>query len=424
MERKVTKLENCHVEVIVAVDNKTWKDAQEKAYDKLAKNVTIDGFRKGKAPTAMVRSKIDPMKAIDEAINSLLPELYREAVVEEKLQPFAQPKVEITKVSDTELEVKFIVTVAPSVELGKYTGYNVGKKEVEVSEEELNAALTELRSQNASLVLKEAEAALGDTVVMDFEGFINDEAFEGGKGENHELELGSHSFIPGFEEQLIGHKAGDEFEIKVTFPENYVESLKGKDASFKIKLHEVKQKQLPELDEELIKELNIAGVATLEQLRQYKKAEIARSKEVEAKREFFDKLTEEIAKDSKIEIPEEIIDDQVEHVFQDMVNRMQQSGLTLEQYLQIMGQTEEQLRAKLRVDAQKEANTYFILKAVGAKEEVEITPEEVDFELAKLADQYKMSLDDIKKALERQMDEFKNNLYMKRVEDFLYENNN
>ena len=424
MERKVNKLENCHVEVLVTVDEKAWKDAQEKAYDKLAKNVTVDGFRKGKAPAAMVRSKIDPMKAMDEAINSLLPNLYRDTIVEEKLQPYAQPKVEVTKVSDTELEVKFVITVAPEVELGQYTNHKIGKKEIEVSAEELNKALTELQSQNASLVLKEAEAALGDTVVMDFEGFVDGQAFEGGKAENHELELGSHSFVPGFEEQLVGHKAGDEFDIKITFPENYVENLKGKEATFKIKLHEVKEKQLPELNEELIKELNIAGVATLEQLKEHKQAELARQKEAEAKRNYFDQLTEAIAKDSKIQIPEEIVDDQVEHTLQEMVQRMQQSGLTLEQYLQIVGQSEEQLREKIKVDAAKEANTYFILKAVGEKEKLVVSEEEVEFELAKLADQYKMKVDEIKKALEKQMESFRSNLQMKKIEDFLYEHNN
>lgn len=423
MERKVTKLENCHVEVLVTVEEAAWKDAQKKAFEKLAQNVTVDGFRKGKAPEHLVRGKVDPMKVMDEAINHLLPSLYREVIEEEKLQPFAQPKVEISKVSDTELEVRFTVVVAPEVELGKYTGHEIGKEEVVVSAEELNEALTALQSQNASLVLKEGAAEMGDTVVMDFEGFIDGVPFDGGKAENHELELGSHQFIPGFEEALCGHKAEEEFDINVTFPENYAEQLKGKPAVFKIKLHEVKEKQLPELNDELAAQLKIAGVATLDQLKAHKEAELKRQKEVQAKRDYFDKLTSAIAKDSKIQIADEIIEGQVDHVIDDMKNNITQRGLTFEQYLQIVGQKEEDLRAQVRKDSEKEANTYFILKAVGEKENLEVSDAEVEFELSKLAANANKTLDEVKKILGNQVEDLRNNLYMKKVEDFLYDNN-
>ena len=191
MERKITKLEHSHVQVDVVVDEKTWKDAQDKAFNKLAENVTVDGFRKGKAPKDLVRKRIDGMKVLDEAINSLLPKIYNEILTEDKIQPFARPQVDVTKVSDTELEVKFVLVTAPEVKLGKYKGFEIGKGEVKVTEEDVNNALEAARKDNASLVVKEGESALGDTVVMDFLGTVDGVPFEGGAAENYELELGS-----------------------------------------------------------------------------------------------------------------------------------------------------------------------------------------------------------------------------------------
>ena len=194
MERKLTQLENCRVQVDVVVDEKSWKDAQEASYKKLAKDVQIDGFRKGNAPEAIARRHIDTGKMLDEAINSLLPKIYKEIIEEDKVEPFAQPKVDVTKISDTNLEVRFVIVTAPKIELGNYKGLELGKKEVKVSAKEVNDAIEDLRKQNASLVIKEGEAAEGDTVVMDFVGKVDDVAFEGGSAQNYELELGSHSF--------------------------------------------------------------------------------------------------------------------------------------------------------------------------------------------------------------------------------------
>ena len=246
MERKITKLEHSHVEVLVTVDQKTWKDAQKKAFDKQAANVTVDGFRKGKAPEHLVRAKVDQMKVLDDAINSVLPIAYREIIEQDKIIPQAQPSVDITKVSNEELEIKFILVVAPEVKLGAYKGLKIGHEDIEVSDADVEVAINQLLANNASLIIKEGESKEGDTVVIDFAGSVDGELFEGGSAQNYELELGSHSFIPGFEEQLIGHKAGDHVDVKVTFPENYVENLKGKDAVFACDIHEVKEKKLPE----------------------------------------------------------------------------------------------------------------------------------------------------------------------------------
>ena len=422
MERKLTKLENCRVQVDVVVDEKSWKDAQEASYKKLAKDVQVDGFRKGNAPEALARKHIDTGKMLDNAINSLLPKIYKEIIDEDKVEPYAQPKVDVTKLSDTNLEVRFIIVTAPKVELGTYKGLEIGKKEVKVTAKEVNETIDDLRKQNASLVAKETEAAEGDTVVLDFVGKVNGEAFEGGTAQNYELELGSHSFIPGFEEQLVGIKAGEHRDINVTFPEQYTPNLAGKPAVFECDVHEVKEKKLPELNDEFVKELN-RGVETVEALKENVKNELKNKKEQEVKKEYLEKLYAEIAKGSKIEIPEEMVEEQAEVMKKDMTQRMAQSGLTLEQYLQFVGQSEEAFMDKLKADAKKDICNYFILEEVGKKEDLQVTDADVEFEFAKIADQYKMSIDDVKKALGAQLPQFKNNLRMTRIEEFLLSEN-
>ena len=424
MERKVTKLEHSHVQVDVVVDEKTWKDAQEKAFNKLAENVTVDGFRKGKAPKNLVKAKIDPMKVLDEAINALLPKIYEEILTKDEIRPYARPSVDVTKVSDTELEVKFILVTAPEITLGQYKGLNIGKKAVKVTAKDIEEALEGARKENATLVVKENEAALGDTVVMDFVGKVDGVAFEGGSAENYELELGSHQFIPGFEEQLAGHKAGEDVLVNVKFPENYTAELKGKDATFECKIHEVKERKLPELNDEFVKELKIEGIETVEDFRNRKSEDLKRNKEAEARREYMEKLIAEIAKNSKADIASEIIDNQVESRRQDMVKRIEQSGLQLEQYLQILGQTEEQFALQIREQAIKETTEYLVLEEIGKAEKIEITDADLEFEFAKISEQYKMPLEDVKKALSANLEEFRHNLKMQRIDDLLYNENN
>ena len=423
MERKVTKLEHSHVQVDVVVDEKSWKDAQEKAFDKLAANVTIDGFRKGKAPKNLVKSKVDPMKVLDEAINSLLPKIYQEILEKDEIKPYARPQVDVTKVSDTELEVKFVLVTAPEVKLGKYKGLEIGKTEVKVTAKDVEEALERTRTDNATLVVKEGESKMGDTVVMDFTGRIAGEEFEGGSAQNHELELGSNQFIPGFEPQLVGHKAGDVVKVNVKFPENYTEELKGKDAEFECTIHEVKEKKLPELNDEFVKELKVEGIETVEAFRERKEQDLKAQKEAEARREYMGKLIAEIVKNSKIDLANEIVENQVESRKEDMVKRIEQSGLKLEQYLQILGQSEEQFVAQLREQALKETQEYVVLEEIAKVEKVEITDKDLELEYTKIAEQYKMKVEDVKKALAANLGEFKNNLKMQRIDDLLYNEN-
>ena len=424
MERKVTKLEHCHTEVLVTVDKNLWKKAQDKAFDKLAKDVTIDGFRKGKAPLNMVKSRIDQGRVYNEAINDVLDPVYRDILENEKLQPMARPSFEVTKLSDDELEIKVIIVTRPEVELGKYTGYKLGKEEASVTDEELDASLAELRKQNATIAPKEGQAENGDIVVIDFEGSVDGVPFEGGKAENHELELGSHSFIAGFEEQLVGASAGIEVDVKVKFPDNYgPDEIAGKDAVFHVKVNEVKQKILPELDDEFVKELGMPNVENVEQLKAARREQLLKSKENNNKRQYLDKLFEEIRKDSKFDIPEEILAEETENRKKDMEQRLKQSGIDLEQYLALTRTSEEDLKKQLEIEAQKGLESWLVLDTVGQKENINITDEEVEFELAKMADQYKMSIDQIKQALGQQISQFKGNLVMSKIEDYLFQNN-
>lgn len=422
MERKVTKVKPCHVEVHVVVDEKSWKDAQEASTKKLCKEVQVDGFRKGNVPEAIAKRHINQGKMLDEAINSLLPSIYREIMEEEKIEPFAQPQVDVTKISDTNLEVKFVIVTAPEVELGEYKGLKVGKKEVKVSAKEVDEEVEKLLKENASLVLKEGASEMGDTVVFDFVGTVDGKAFDGGSAQNYSLELGSHQFIPGFEEQLVGVKAGEHKDVNVTFPEQYTPELAGKAALFACDVHEVKAKKLPELNDEFVKELN-RGVETVEALKESTKKDIQARKEQESKREFLEKLYEKIASGSKVEIPEEMIKEQAANMKKDMEQRMAQSGLTLEQYLQFTGQKAEDFDAQLEKDAKKDITNYFLLEEVGKKENLELTDADVEFEYAKLAEQYKMKLEDVKKALEKQNAQFRHNLKMTRIEEFLIKEN-
>lgn len=423
MERKVTKLEHSHVEVLVTVDEKTWKDAQKKAFDKEASNVEVKGFRKGKAPENLVKAKINQAKVMDEAINDLLPVIYRDIVTVDGVKPFAQPKVDVTKISDTELEVKFVIVTEPEVELGAYKDLKIGHDKVEVTDEEVDLAIAAQLKENASLVVKEGAAEKGDIVVMDFVGTIDGETFEGGSAENHELELGSNTFIPGFEDQLVGAKAGDHVDVKVTFPEQYVETLKGKKAVFACDVHEVKAKKLPELNDEFVKELGIAGIETVDAYKAAKKTDLQANKEANEKRAYLAKVSDAVIAASKIDIPEEIIDAQVASRKEDIVNRMSQSGLTLEQYLQYVGQKEEDFMANIKKEAQHDVSHFVIMEKIAVAEKIEATDADLEAEFNKIAEQYKMKVEDVKKALGAQIEEFRNNLKMTKVEEFLLANN-
>ena len=424
MERKVTKLEHCHTEVLVNVDKDLWKKAQQKAFNKVASNITVPGFRKGKAPANMLKGRVNQMEVFNEAINNVLQPVYEDVLKNEDIQPVARPAFDVTKLSEEELEIKVTVATRPEINLGKYTGYELGKATAKVTDKEVDADIEGLRKQYATIAPKEGQAEKGDTVVMDFEGSIDGVPFEGGAAENHELELGSGQFIPGFEDQLIGATAGIEVDVKVKFPENYgPDEISGKDAVFHCKIHEVKQRVLPELDEEFIKDLHIPEVANLEQLKANRKDALLKQKEANAKQEYLNKLVEEIKKVSTFDIPEEIIKEETENRKKQFEQRLQQSGIDLEQYYVLTKTKEEDLDKQLAEEARKGLESFFVMDSVGEKEKLNITEEELEFELSKMAEQYNMTIDQIKNALGQQLGQFRHNLIMQKIENFLFENN-
>lgn len=423
MKRVVNKLENSKVEVLCDIETSAWKEAQEKAFKKLANELEVKGFRKGKVPLDIARKHIEQGKIINEAINSLLQPTFDVVLKEEKLTPFAQPTVDVTKVSDTDLQLKFTIVLPPEVTLGDYKGLNIEAKKVSVTKKEIDAAIEKIVAQNASLVVSEEPAKLGDTVVIDFVGSVDGVEFDGGKADNYSLELGSHSFVPGFEDQLVGHKAGDEVDVNVTFPEQYVKDLAGKKASFKVKVHEVKSKVLPELNEELIKELNIPDVKTEEDLRKHQEKQLKSSKEAQAKSELLDKIMDKIIANAKIDLAKEIIDEEVHGMKHNMEHQVQERGMTLEQYLDIIGQKPEDFDAQLRKDAERNLRGILVMEKIAETEKITLSADDVENEFKNIAAQYNMPVDQVKQILGQDMKRFTAEIRQRRIQDFLLENN-
>jgi len=423
MKRVVNKLENSKVEVICDVETASWKEAQEKAFAKLAGNLEIKGFRKGKVPADIAKKHIDTGSVFNEAINAMLQPAFEEVLKEEKLQPFARPSVDVTKVSDTELQLKFVIVLAPEVKLGAYKGLGVKKEAVKVEDKEIDEAIEKLVAQNASLVVKEGEAKKGDTVVIDFVGSVDGKEFEGGKADNYSLELGSNSFVPGFEDQLIGHKAGDDVEVNVTFPTQYVPDLAGKKALFKCKVHEVKEKVLPKLDEDLIKDLNLPEVKDEAGLREYERKAIASQKEGKAQNDALNKVLEKIVKAAEVEIANEVLAEEVEGMKKNMEEQIKQRGLTLEQYYQITGEKEVDVEARMRIEADKNLRTILCMEEIAKVEKLEVSDADVDAEMKSIADMYKMPVDKVKEILGKDLGRFKAELRERKIREFLVKEN-
>ena len=423
MKRVVNKLENSKVEVLCDIDEKVWKDAQEKAFNKLAKNLELPGFRKGKVPTEMARKHIETGSIFNEAINSLLQPSFDEVLKEEKLQPFARPTVDVTKVSDKDLQLKFVIVLAPAVKLGNYKGLGIKKAAVKVDAKEIDEEVAKLVDQNANLVVTDKPSKKGDTVVIDFVGSVDGKEFDGGKADNYSLVLGSNSFVPGFEDQLIGKKSGDEVDVNVTFPTQYVPELAGKKALFKVKVHEVKEKVLPELNADLVKDLAIPEVDTVEKLREHLRKQLESQKDNKATSDALDAAIQKIASEAEIELAKEIIDDEVEGMKKNMSDQISQRGLTLEQYYSITGEKPEEVEKKMRVDAEKNLRAILCLEEIARKEDITVDEKDVDFEMAKIADQYQMPIDKVKEILGKDLARFQNEIKQRRIQEFILNNN-
>lgn len=418
------KLENAIVELTVAFDSEEWKATQEKALDKLAKNVKIDGFRPGKAPAAMVRARVSKASVLEEATDMILQTKFVEILTEANVEPVAQPALSVQKVDADELEVQILVPVKPQVELGEYKGLEVKKGRVTVTKKEIEEQLANYQTQFAELTVKEGgKVAKGDTAVIDFEGFVDGVAFEGGKGENYPLEIGSGSFIPGFEDQVIGMTVDKEQDIVVTFPEDYgAADLAGKEATFKVTVHEIKEKHLPEIDDELAKDVNIDGVETLEQLKDHIKANIKTRKENENEQKFMDDIYSALIANSKVETSEALLKEEQEMMLQEIEQNLQRQGLNFEVYQQFTGKSKDDIKEDIKPQAEERVKLNAILAAIIEEEKLAVSDEELETELKTIAEYYQKELDEVKKIFEGNMSRIENDLLTRKAVDLVKDN--
>ncbi|EPY14685.1 MULTISPECIES: trigger factor [Paenibacillus] len=372
------------------------------AFKKVSKRVNVPGFRKGRVPRPIFEAKYGVESLYQDAIDIILGEVYTQAVKETNIQPVDQPEIEVEQFAKGKtFKFKAKVTVKPEVKLGDYKGLEVEAKEAEVTEEELDAELKRLQERHAELVIVDEETAQkGDSVVMDFEGFVDGEAFEGGKGERYTLELGSNTFIPGFEDQLIGLGTGDFKDVEVTFPEHYhAENLAGKPATFKVKVHEIKRKQLPQLDDEFAKD-----VSEFETLDEYKadltkQLKERKGRELEAAREA--ELVEKASANAEVEIPRAMIETEIQHMVKDLDNRLRMQGMNMDMFLTLSGQTIADLREQMQQEADKRVKNNLVLEQIAKEENITISEEELQEELDKMAASYQRSADEIRSILEK-----------------------
>ena len=421
MSVQVEKLEKNMAKLTVEVSAEDFKAAIKKAFNKNKNRFAIPGFRKGKAPQAMIEKMYGEgvfyEDAADEAINAS----YAEAMKESGLDIVSRPEVTIEKIGKDEPFVySALVAVKPEVTLGQYKGVEVEKADASVSAEDVEAELKKVQEQNARLLTVEDRGVEdGDQTVIDFEGFVDGKGFEGGKAEDYPLTIGSHSFIDTFEEQLIGKKIGEECEVNVTFPTEYhAADLAGKPATFKVTVKEIKVKELPELNDEFASE--VSEFDTLDEYKKDVEKKLAEKKEIEANSKNEDAVVAKVVENATMEIPDKMIDAQAENMVQDMARRMQSQGLSLDMYLKYTGMTVEQMKEQARPDAEKRIRTRLVLEAVAKAENIQISDEKVDEEVAKMAEAYKMEVDKLKSYMsESNIKQMKEDLAVQQAVDLL-----
>ncbi len=421
MSVQVEKLEKNMAKLTVEVSAEDFKAAIKKAFNKNKNRFSIPGFRKGKAPQAMIEKMYGEgvfyEDAADEAINAS----YAEAMKESGLEIVSRPEVTIEKIGKDEPFVySALVAVKPEVTLGQYKGVEVEKTDASVSAADVEAELKKVQEQNARLITVEDRGVEdGDQTVIDFEGFVDGKGFEGGKAEDYPLTIGSHSFIDTFEEQLIGKKIGEECEVNVTFPTEYhAAELAGKPATFKVTVKEIKVKELPELNDEFASE--VSEFDTLDEYKKDVEKKLAEKKEIEANSKNEDAVVAKVVENASMEIPEKMIDAQAENMVQDMARRMQSQGLSLDMYLKYTGMTVEQMKEQARPDAEKRIRTRLVLEAVAKAENIQISDEKVDEEVAKMAEAYKMEVEKLKSYMsESDVKQMKEDLAVQQAVDLL-----
>ncbi len=385
------------------LEGKEWKDCLKDAFDKKKKDVKMDGFRKGQVPYDVYVKKMGVevlyMDAVDFALDILYARLLSD---KDTITPAATPAIDIKEIDKEHVEIEFTLVAVPEVDLGKYKDLGIKKEKIVVSDEEIEHELGHLKEQFAELRTVDDDKKIkeGMTAVIDFEGFLNDKAFKGGKGEDYPLEIGSHTFIPGFEEALVGLKKGDKKDVKVTFPENYQsEELKGQKVVFKVEIKEVKEKVYPEFDKEFFEDLNVGGVENLDDLKKYIKENLEAEKEKNQSDEYLFKCLDKIVKDSKFEIPEEMTEDEVNRLTREFSERLSYQGLNIETYLQYANSTMDEFKETLKPEANRRIGYRLVMDAVVAKEKLEVSDLELEEGLNKTSEEYGMSREDFEKEI-------------------------
>lgn len=394
------KIDTNTYEIEVTVAPEVFADACKSAYMKQRKSIQLPGFRKGKATQGMIEKVYGEGAFFEDALEIVYPQAVTEAITEAGLRTVDQPyDLDVAVMSKSEgVEMKMKVTVYPEVKLGDYKGLKAAMLPVEATDEDVDAELENMRNRNSRLVSVEDRAAeMGDSAEIDFEGFVDGVAFDGGKGENYPLELGSGSFIPGFEEQVAGHKVEEEFDVNVTFPEEYAAELAGKDAVFKCKIHEIKTKEMPELDDEFVKD--VSEFDTLDELKEDIKKNISEKKAADAKTDFENQLLEQVVENMECEVPECMFNNRVDEMIQDYGYRLQMQGIDLNTYLSYLGQDMDSFKQSFREGAEKQVKASIALEAIVEAEKIEASEEEIEAEIAKLAEQYQMEAEQIKAAV-------------------------
>ena len=395
----------------------------DQAFKRAVKRVNAPGFRKGKLPRAVFNKMYGEEALYQDAVDYVLPRAYTKAIDELEVSPLAMPDIDVKEISKEE-GVKFeaVVTVKPNVELGEYKNLGLEKDSVEVTDADVEERLDSLLSRQAEWQIKEGESKKGDIVVIDFKGFIGDEAFEGGEAKGYELELGSGSFIPGFEEQLEGKVAPVDTEVNVTFPENYqVADLAGKAAKFEVTVHDVKEKVLPELTDEFVKEFSKEAASTVAEYKEKLKEEIKLEKENLAEKSYSDKVISTAVENAKVSVPEKLVEQEVNSMFEQFTGNLSRQGLSFDLYEQFTGKGEADLKAEMKSDAENKIKTSFVLGEIAEVEKVEVTDADIDAEVKELATMYNMTEEGIKQRIS--VEDLRGELVIQKTVDFLKANN-
>ena len=385
--------------IVKKVEKKVWDSALDKSFEKNVKKVKVDGFREGKCPRNVYEKKFGVESLYNDAIDALLPTLYSEVLNESKLEPVVQPEIDIKKIDKNGVEIEFTIITKPEVKVKKYKDLKVKKPTVKVTKEEIENEIKNLRNDYAEIELKDGKIENGDTAVIDFEGFKDGVAFSGGKGENYPLEIGSKTFIPGFEEALIGLKTGDKKDVELTFPEDYPsEELKGQKVVFKVTVHEVKTRVLPELNKEFFEDLGYEDVTNEKELENHVKEHLKEHKELDAENKQIDEILEKVRENTEIDIPEELIHEEIHRMLDSYDQRLRTQGLNLDQYLEFSKKKIEDLEDELKPEAEKNITYRYMMEEIAKLEKIEVTDEEADAEAERLSIMYNMTKEELIKA--------------------------